>query len=25
MAAAGFPFAEVIDRMVSMTLTGNGR
>ena len=25
MAAAGFPFAEVIDRMVSMTLTENGR
>jgi D-alanine---(R)-lactate ligase len=25
MAAAGLPFAEVIDRMVSLALTGNGR
>ena len=25
MAAAGLPLAEVIDRMVSLTLTGNGR
>ena len=25
MAAAGLPFAEVIDRMVSLTLAGNGR
>jgi D-alanine---(R)-lactate ligase len=25
MAAAGLPFAEVIDRMVSLTMTGNGR
>jgi D-alanine--(R)-lactate ligase len=25
MAAAGLPFAEVIDRMVSLAMTGNGR
>jgi hypothetical protein len=25
MAAAGLPLAEVIDRMVSLALTGNGR
>jgi D-alanine--(R)-lactate ligase len=25
MAVAGLPFAEVIDRMVSLALTGNGR
>jgi D-alanine--(R)-lactate ligase len=25
MAAAGLPFAEVIARMVSLTLAGNGR
>jgi D-alanine--(R)-lactate ligase len=25
MAAAGFPLAEVLDRMVSLALTGNGR
>jgi len=25
MAAAGFPLAEVIDRIVSLTVTGNRR